>query len=196
VENARLKHSLLVAALVTLAIASIAAQDAPVRDNVPLRVQVVLSRFDGEKKLASTPYTFLVNAQRDRSGTGGGVSMRMGAEVPVASVMIGKEGATTPSWTYRGVGTNIDCSAFPLDDGRYRLTFAIEQSSVLPGDSLKADGPPPVPTLKGAVAPIFRSFKTTFAMTLRDGQSAQHTSATDTVSGETLKVDITINTVK
>jgi hypothetical protein len=194
VENPELKNSVVVAALVTFALAPLAAQDAAVRDNVPLRVQVVLSRFDGEKKLSSLPYTIIVNAQRDPRAVG--VSMRMGVEVPVvSSVMVPKEGAA-PSYTYRGVGTNIDCSAVPLDDGRYRLTFAIEQSSVLPGDTLKAEGPPPVPTFKGASAPVFRSFKTTFAMALREGQSAQHTSATDPVSGETLKVDITVNSVK
>ena len=40
----------------------------------PLKVQVVVSRYDGEKKLASMPYTLLVNAG-DRDNR---VTLRMG----------------------------------------------------------------------------------------------------------------------
>jgi hypothetical protein len=33
-------------------------------------------------------------------------------------------------------------------------------------------------------------------MVLRDGQTAQSTSATDPISGEVLKIDVTLNVVK
>ena len=46
----------------------------------PLKVSVVVSRFQGEKKLSSLPYTLSVNA-----GSRG--TLRMGAKVPVMMMM-------------------------------------------------------------------------------------------------------------
>ena len=44
--------------------------------------------------------------------------------------------------------------------------------------------------------PAFRNFTSNFNILLKDGQTAQYASATDPVSGETLKVDVTINVLK
>jgi hypothetical protein len=44
--------------------------------------------------------------------------------------------------------------------------------------------------------PAFRNFTSNFSILLKDGQTAQYASATDPVSGETLKVDATINVLK
>ena len=44
--------------------------------------------------------------------------------------------------------------------------------------------------------PAFRNFTSNFSLLLKDGQTAQYASATDPVSGETLKVDVTINVLK
>ena len=159
------------------------AQEQPAADSIPLRVQVVLSRYDGEKRLSNLPYTMLVNATRDFRQTP--TSLRMGVDVPIPSV--GKDG---PTFSYRSVGTNIDCSAQIMVDGRFRLILGIEQSSIYPDDAKKAAAIAPT----GAVT--LRSFKTSFAAALKDGQTAQNTSATDPVSGEVLKVDITMNVVK
>jgi len=162
------------------------AQDKPVTDSIPLRVQVVLSRYEGEKRLSNMPYTLWVNAAR---GPSAAVNLRMGVEVPVPSGSVTKEG-TTASYSYRNVGTNIDCSALILEDGRYRLTFGIEQSSIFPENPKQtASGLPASPVM-------FRSFRTNFVLALRDGQSAQNTTATDPVNGEVLKVDVTMNVIK
>lgn len=178
------------AVLIVLALIPVNTQGVPT-DSVPLRVQIVLSRFDGEKKLSSLPYTVNVNATKENSGRAGGVSMRMGVQVPIPSVVTSKEGgAPMTSYSYRDVGTNIDCHAFPLDDGRYRLHFTVNQSSILPGDTTSTAA------LRGTGAPMFRNFNTSFVIALRDGQTAQNTSATDPVSGEVLKVDVTMNVVK
>ena len=48
----------------------------------PLKVQVVLSEFDGEKKISSLPYTFFVNA--DERSARPQTNVRMGLRVPVA----------------------------------------------------------------------------------------------------------------
>ena len=52
----------------------------------------------------------------------------------------------------------------------------------------------PAQTLKGI--PAFRNFTSNFNILLKDGQTAQYASATDPVSGETLKVDVTLNVLK
>ena len=44
--------------------------------------------------------------------------------------------------------------------------------------------------------PSFRSFRANDSMMLKDGQTAQFTAATDKVSGETVKVDVTLTVVK
>ena len=82
-----------------------------------LRVQVVLSKYQGDKKISSLPYTLSVNSER-----GSRASLRMGAQVPiVASTQnLSSDGkSVTPLQTvnYRDVGTNIDCQAYPRRSG-------------------------------------------------------------------------------
>src|SRR6476660_7692216 len=82
------------------------APSSPVTPVTPLKVQVVLSRYDGEKKLSSMPYTLLVNAgERDNR-----VTLRMGVSLPVTGV-----GASGPTVTVHDIGTNMDCTASPAD---------------------------------------------------------------------------------
>ena len=156
---------------------------------VPVKVQIVISRYQGEKKVSSLPYTLSVNAN-DR----GSSSLRMGAQVPIATTMmavvdsVGK--STMPqSFQYKDVGTNIDCSATTTDDGRFRLAITIEDSSIIPDEAKAEPG-----LVKGS--PSFRSFRTTEALLLRDGQALQFTSATDKISGDVVKVDVTLTVVK
>ena len=54
---------------------------APKTAVVPLKVQIVITRFQGDKKVSSLPYTLSVVAN-DPRGTGS--SLRMGAQVPIA----------------------------------------------------------------------------------------------------------------
>jgi type II secretory pathway component GspD/PulD (secretin) len=151
----------------------------------PLRVQIVLSRYQGDKKISSLPYTLSVN-------TGAKTSLRMGAQVPVA--MVSGKDAMNPmkTYSYRDVGTNIDCSAAPVaDEGRFRIELTIDDSSVY-GDDQSAGGIPKATS----DAPVFRSFRITNTLLLRDGQSLQFTTATDKVSGEVVKTDVTLNVIK
>ncbi len=155
---------------------------------VSLKVQIVLSRFKGEKKISNLPYVLGV-AANDRFPT----NLRMGVEVPIA-----RKGEVTPATgiSYRSVGTNIDCMAESAVDGVYRLVIKVEDSAVL---SEPADGSPRAGTEANSIAgdmPAFRSFKSNFTILLRDGQSTQYTSAVDPVSGEVMKIDVTLNVIK
>jgi len=154
---------------------------------MPLKIQVLVSRFQGEKKLSSLPYTLSVNA-------GSRASLRMGAKVPVMMMMTANVPKDFPQGgpvQYQDVGTSIDCSVSTVqDDGRFRLEITIEDSSVY------GDPPNPTDNKPAPGNPSFRSFKATDSMVLRDGQTSQFTTATDKVSGEIVKVDVTLSVVK
>ena len=90
---------------------------------VPLDMQVVVSRYQGDKRVSSLPYSLAVNAN-DLVVS----SLRMGARVPVP------RGATAPPGLppieYQSIGTNIDCFARTMDDGRFQVNIVIEDSSI------------------------------------------------------------------
>src|SRR5438046_8565913 len=78
-----------------------AAQTQPpptLKPTVPVKVELVLSRFQAEKKISSLPFTLWVNAPGDprMSGT---QSLRMGMDVPVGTVWrtTGAQGRPTSS---------------------------------------------------------------------------------------------------
>ena len=158
--------------------------------SVPLRIQVVISRFQGEKKISSLPYTMAINST-DAGDKAGHANIRMGTKVPVPSASFAP---TTPggagtipmmSYNYQDVGTNIDCFVHPMDDGRFRVDLTIDDSSVYPEEK---EGT--------AKLPSFRSFRAGDSMILKDGGTAQFTTAADKVSGEIVKVDVTLTVVK
>lgn len=148
-----------------------------------LKVQIVLSRFHGDKKIASLPYTLGI-------ATGSKTSLRMGIEVPVATAVFGPGGAAASSYNYRNVGTNIDCSADAVGGPVYRLMITVSDSSIQL-DAAKSQKEPVAPN-----APAFRTFNSSFTVLLKDGETTQYTSATDPVSGEVMKIDVTLNVMR
>lgn len=156
---------------------------APAGTPVSVKVQLVLSRYEGEKKVSSMPYILQLTANEAAM-----TNLRMGTDVPVAS------GPGESSYNYRPVGTNIDCRAETVGDGTYKLHVTVNDSSVRFPERQKPEAGG-VATGAGA-APAFRSFTAKFVLLIRDGQTAQYTSATDPASGEVLKVDATLNVLK
>lgn len=152
----------------------------------PLRLQVIYSRFQGEKKLSSVPYTLSINAD-DRP-----TQLRMGIEVPI---QVGTK-AGEAQFNYRSIGTNLDCGAESEPDGRYKLNCTFEQSSVYSTSGERGSSGSVVGDVPVANTPFFRTFKSSTNLMLRDGQSTQYTAATDPVSGEVLKIDVTLTVVK
>ena len=184
----------LVAALASTWIGALRAQ-APAASNAgqnpapkvltPLKITVVISRYQGDKKTASLPFTLWVNANDRRS-----TSLRMNQQVAVPSnAFVPAGGAPNPvSFSYRSVGTNIDSSAEAIDDGRFSVQLAIEDSQVFSDTSKGAVG--------GSGMPSFQSFSSSMNVILKDGQTAQYTTATDKITGEVIKVDVTLNAIK
>jgi hypothetical protein len=141
---------------------------------IPLRVQVVFSEYDGERRVANLPYTFTVNADERRAKPGS--QIRTGARIPVTT---GKD-----QFTYLDVGTNVDCSATLQDDGRYKLQMALERSSVSP-DAQSAGS-----------NPVLRTFRVDLNPVLKDGQSVESIVSADPMNGHVYHVSVTLNVIK
>ena len=162
----------------------------PSANLVGVKVQVVISRYQGEKKVSSLPYVLgvVVNAAK--------TSLRMGVDVPVVQTVFSSPAKDAPatipmsSYNYRNVGTNIDCQAENAPGDYYKLTMTVTDSSLQldpGGERAKALMPN---------VPMFRSFNSSFQLLLRDGQTTQYTSATDPITGEVTKIDVSLNVLK
>jgi len=189
------KRWILAAAFVAAAFTVIDAQEKPVPAPAPapsqvraqtgLRVQIVLARYQGEKKISNLPYVLGVVSNGTKT------SLRVGTQLPIATTIITKESPVS-SYSYRDLGTNIDCQAQDAAGGAYNLAITISDSSV------QLESQEGSATKKATVSdvPAFRAFNATFSMLLRDGQTMQYASATDSVSGEVVKIDVTLNVLK
>jgi hypothetical protein len=144
---------------------------APVQgQNKPLtalKVQVVIARYEGDKKVSSLPYMLAVTANRPQP-----VNLRMGSQVPVPTGQGGVD--------YKSVGTNIDCLATSTDDGRFEVEVRIEDSSIMERRGID-------------IPPTLRTFSSSNNVVLKDGQTAQFTAAADKVTGEVVRIDVTLN---
>jgi hypothetical protein len=168
--------------------AEAAPAPAPPREPLtPLRVQLVLTRMMGEKKISSLPYSLSVNAN-----SGQATSLRMAIEVPVRM-------GTGTSYSYKSLGTNIDCLAAKAE-GAFTLFITVSDTSVQfdtgalrPVGDAGAAAPTPGPF---DAAPAFRTFTSKSNILLKDGQTASYTAATDPISGETLSVEATLSVLK
>ena len=140
------------------------------RPLTPLKVQVVISRYEGDKKVSSFPYMLAVTANHPEP-----VNLRMGSLVPVQ--------AGPGQVDYKSIGTNIDCTATSMEDGRFQVQVRIEDASVM--ERRGGDSPP-----------TLRTFSSSNTVVLKDGQTTQFTAAADKVTGEVVRVDVTMNVEK
>ncbi len=179
------------AAILPLALlgAALGAQEKPPAEGpkkplIPLKLQVVFSRFMGEKKVSSLPYTLTLNAG------GRSARLRMGLQVPVQTTA-----NNTTTVVFKDAANNVDCSAETLDDGRFKLNCSIEQTSLYSGDGARPFAP--VATESSIVqTPLLRTFGSQVELLLRDGQTTQYATAADPISGELLKIEVTLNVIK
>jgi hypothetical protein len=157
---------------------------------IPLEIQIVLSRYQGEKRVSSMPYVMAVNANGERA------SLNMGADVAIPSSTFTptdpSKSQPIVSFNYRPIGTSISCGAITTsEEGRFEVNISVDDSSVF----LKEDSAAGAPSSVGNM-PAFRSFKSRNTLLLRDGQTRQYTAATDRVSGETIRIEVMLKVVK
>jgi hypothetical protein len=160
----------------------------------PVKVQIVFTEFEGDKKIKSLPYTLYINApDAPEWKSSSPVKLRVGSRVPIYT------GGTALNMTYLDVGTNIDArSAYP-GEGRLLLQMKIERSWVEGGVSVpvaKSDGSTPESSSGHFQEPIIRQFVSELDLKLREGQSVESTMATDPTSGKVLKIDVSFTIVK
>lgn len=161
---------------------------------VPVKIDWLLTRWQGDKKTASEPYTMLAI-------TGGGnASLRLGVQVPVAQQAFAtppddgprltSTGPIPVSVSYQSVGTNIIVSRLAtIDGGRYWLNLMFEESFVygLPASSQ--------PMLKTGT-PAIGTYRVDQGVIVADGRPTLVNTALDRVSGETTKLEVTVTALK
>jgi len=189
-----------VGALALITVLAIAAQSTraqgtqgpPRPPQVLLKLDVVLTRYQGDKKISSMPYMLAVNA--NKLGQAGPALLRMGAKVPVPTIAAppgnpaGPAGPMPGPVNYQDIGTNIDCTAKVVDQG-FELRISVSDTSVYA--NIQDNATPTVGNM-----PVFRSYQSTNTLVLKDGQSREFTAATDRVSGEVIRIGVTLRVVK
>jgi hypothetical protein len=188
------------AAFLTLAPVVALAQDKPATESqakeapgIPLKLQMLLTEYDGTKKVASLPYTiFLMGSPEGKSVRGQPAQLRYGVRVPVS--VSSKTGES--SMQYLDVGTNVDARAAHAESDAYSTELTIERSSLVvrmennQAKEWAAGDPSP------SAQPLIREFRNSFTMLLHDGRTAEATVASDPTTGHVLKVELTLTVVK
>lgn len=159
--------------------------EEPAKPSIPVKVQVVFTEYDGEKKVSSLPYSFMAITD-EKMGGYYSTSLRTGIRVPIE--IDGKDQKTT----YLDLGSNIDCGVRSEDDGRYRVYLSFERSSLFPNKS--AEGERLVSEPNGL--PLLRQFRSSENLVLKDGQTIENIMSTDPLNGHSLRVSVTINLQK
>jgi hypothetical protein len=153
--------------------------EAHAEKTTPLKVEVVWAEFEGDKKVKSLPYILSVNAGPNRDFQAS--KLRVGTKVPAHTL---KDGALQ----YIDVGTNIDCRAWKIEDGSYRLELVVERSWV--------ESEVLIPGAGDFKEPVISQFRTETVISLRDGQTTQTTVSTDPVSGRVSKIEVSLSVLK
>ena len=160
-----------------------------------VRIQVVLTEYDGTKKIASLPYVLPYAVTDERSGRGS-ASLRVGVRVPIAAVS-SKTGENTIQYT--DIGTNIDARAKHLDGDRYAVELTVERSSLYSRAENKEGKTEGKEWTPGDPAPgsqpLVRQFRGNVTILVHDGHGAEATVATDPLTGHSLKVEVLLTSV-
>jgi hypothetical protein len=152
---------------------------------IPLKIQIVFTEFDGDKKISSMPYTFMVLAD-DKVGGLYSASLRTGVRIPIE--VDGKDQKTT----YMDIGSNIDCGIRSEEDGRFRVSLIFDRSALFPNKS--PEGERLVSEPNGL--PLVRQFRTSENLILKDGQVSENILSTDPLNGHVIRVSVGINVVR
>jgi len=190
-----------IASLLLLGILSptVLAQDKPKTDDktkvevqtTPIKVQIVFTEFEADKKIKSLPYVMYMNAPDSSELRAGWVKFRIGSRLPI---YVGKN-----EMQYMDVGTNVDARSAYTGDGHVLLQMTLERSWVEGEVSVpmtKSDSSPSDPSGGHFQEPIVRGFKSELDLKLREGQPVESNMATDPISGKVLKVEISFTVVK
>jgi hypothetical protein len=88
------------------------------------------------------------------------------------------------------VGTSIDGRVSQTDDSRFSVFISVQDTSVFTNDG------PATTQLRLADPMAFRTFTMNNTLTMRDGQTLPFAMASDKISGDVIKVDVTVTVLK
>ena len=154
-----------------------------------LKVTVVLSRINGQKKIASLPFVLLMTPTEDRTS----VQMSSSVPVPTTTMVQGSAaspGGTVQSYSYQNIGTNMQASAKELAGGQFAVSLTISDSQIL----TDATGAMLPDSTKGLLKT--QSFTSTVRLPLKDAQTISYDAATDKLTGDIVRVEVTLNIMK
>lgn len=150
-------------------------QAAPqTQPGTPVEIRVVVSEFDGSKKVSTLPYsvrTLAWTQPKEYSRTTD--SMRFDVNVKL------------PDGSHSGVNMDIDYGAYDRGGDEFQVPITVSRISVEQVAS--------APTSDRPLTPFFRASST---VVLRSGQTAEAVSAVDPVTGHVLKVEVTLTVLK
>jgi hypothetical protein len=165
---------------------------------VPVQVDVVMTRWQGDKRISSIPFVLIANP----SSRGSSTSLRMGVDVPVGtstSNVTQTSGATTSSpravatakvaTEFRNVGTDIDAQLTRIDATAFSVYLNIRDSSIFSSDQTKLPNTMVDPT-------AFRTFSASNTLNMNDGQTRLFGVATDKITGETMRIEVKLTVLK
>lgn len=191
---------LLAVLLVSVSLVSFAAraQDTKAAPDqkkmIPLKVLVVFEEYDGQKKIASLPYTFRVIAN-DKFGPH--TSIRDGLRVPVSlGNSSGAASNTSTQFQYMDVGANMDCTADSAEEGAFKVDLNVQRTFLFTPDELKPAMDLNKATIGAGGNPVIQTFNSHYDLLMRDAQTIEATSVTNPLNGRVLKVIVTINVEK
>jgi hypothetical protein len=138
-----------------------------------LRVQFQETRVRGESTTATRATMLALHADAEAA------NISVGSQVPIS--VAGREATTT---LMKNVGVQGRAKVETLPDGRYRLSAHFEESSLLPpgGGAVVTSGDNPILL-------VVRGEST---LVLREGETVPFASAVDPVTGEVVRVDVTV----
>lgn len=183
----RFMPALLFSMLSLLPLPALAQAKSPDKPSIPVKVLIVFSEYNGEKRISSMPYSFIAITD-DKMGGYYSTSLRTGVRIPVET-----DGKDQKS-TYMDVGSNIDCGVRTTDDDHYHVHLIFERSALYPAgdsqdDKVLLSRPPGQP-------PLVRQFKASEQILLKDGQTSESVVSTDPLNGHSLHISVTINLLK
>jgi hypothetical protein len=174
-----------------------APNNATAEPSTPVKLQIVLSEYNGTKKIANLSYSMPLIAAAKPSGAYS--TLRIGVKVPVTTAD-SKTGASQIQYQYIDVGTSIDARVAHADDGKYQADLKVDRSSLYV-TARDQDGKTVGREWSDGEAapgdqPVVRQYRGDVGMILREGQPTEGTVATDPLTGHVFKVEVTLNVVK
>jgi hypothetical protein len=164
-------------------------KEAPRRVFGPVRVQVVLTEFDGDKKVATLPYVFAMDAEWEGGSGSPSYSnfLRLGVRVPIP---VDKDGKLQ----YLDLGSNIDCGVSRDDEGHYLVRLNFERSSMAP--SPRPEDKNASATSQPNTSPLVPTFRSQSLAVLKDSQPSDVMVAADPLTGHVYHLNVTVTAQK